>query len=327
VASCYGTISSRILFQSKPTGLIEPNENIEEFRDYVSKQEQRLKDFQDEQKMMENQNEELREQLETEITTAEAEETSIQTERRGLMSSLNPLKPILYPAQQELAKVVHAIRMVKSVVKWDEPYLAWWITTSSFVACIVVVWIPWGFLLRWALRIAVFLILGPWVAIIHYFFIRDKNQSIEEQQKEARGRLKLRVQQIKEAASSSRTHKERAVKLQSMKKYLYGKYLVHVPNFNMEKYPSYPLPRSCASPFVDRKLKMNIVDRKYGQNLTGDMIPSREFQLAANAEEDHKKDSLLSRPWRRRKKGSEAEPLLSSGSVENKGTNYSAVVR
>lgn len=137
--------------------------------------------------------------------------------------------------------------------------------------------------------------------------------------------MKQRYLEVKEAASSSRTRKERAMKLQSMKKYLYGKYLLNVPNFCIEKYPSYPLPSSTARPFEDPKLEINIVDRKYGQKLTGDMIPTREFQLAKNPEQGRRRNRKRFLPWRGRKKGGEVEPLLASSSAEDKGGNYESI--
>ena len=114
----YGAISSHLLFPGRPNVLIKPNENIDEYRAYLKKKEEEIKEFEEEKRLMEAQDEQFREQLEAEIATAESEDTAIQTKRQGI--NLNPLKPILYPAQLELEKVVIIVRIVKSVANWDE---------------------------------------------------------------------------------------------------------------------------------------------------------------------------------------------------------------
>ena len=112
------------------------------------------------------------------------------------------------------------------------------------------------------------------------FLRRRKKQSQEEQVEEIKKRVKQRYMQVKEVATSNRTKKERAIKLKSMKKYLYGKYLVNVPRFSVDGRPAIPLPESSARPVENEEYKeVEILDRKYGQHLTGDMIPTREFQL------------------------------------------------
>jgi hypothetical protein len=322
----YGTISSRMLLGQKPVMSIEPNESMADFEAYMAKKQAEAKRFEEEKKMMQLQDEQFREQLQAEINTAESDETAIQTKKQSLGSNLNPLKPILYPAQLQLEMVVKIQRVVKSIATWDEPYLAWWITTVSLVACLLTLWIPWGFLIRWGTRICVFIFLGPWFAMYDRCFVRREDQSAEEQKEAMKERMKLRYQEVKEAASSSRTRKERAVKLQSMKKYLYGKFIINVPTFYVEKYASIPSLESSARPFTDTIQELTIVDKKYGQQLQGDMIPQREFQLAANGGHyEKRRRGRLPLPWFSRKKSSETEPLLITSKPVADGGKYESL--
>ena len=88
----------------------------------------------------------------------------IATKAESVMDALNvqPLKPILWPVQLKLRRIALSLRVVSSVFLWVHSYYAFWITTLSFVGSVAVVWIPWGWLLRWLVRILIIVLLGPW---------------------------------------------------------------------------------------------------------------------------------------------------------------------
>jgi len=314
---------------------IEVNQHKEAFDKFTEETEKRKAAFEEERKLMKVHSMELQEELSGDIKTAGSNEMDIQTKKENLVSgfvdNLNLLKPILYPAQLELAKVVRITRICVSVVRWDEPYLAWWITTTSFLMSFLMIWIPWSFIIRWILRVAVFVFLGPWMAIYDRCFLRRKNQSPEQRAEEIKEKVKAKYLNVTATASSNRTRMERAMKLKSLKKYLYGKYLVNVPHFCVDGIPTNPLFDSSARPFENEEsVTMKIVDRKYGQNLTGDMIPTREFQLDVKKKEEDNTRILSRWRLRRRKKptdvrsDNENEPLL-GGHNGGAGVDYKSM--
>lgn len=76
------------------------------------------------------------------------------------------------------------------------------------------------------------------------------------------------------SAKPIRMQKERLIKLRDMEKYLFGKYLAVLPRFKQQRYFDVPLATSYASPYTSDET-YDITCRKYGQHLTGEMIPTR----------------------------------------------------
>lgn len=274
-----------LLFGNKMSASIEASQAKEAFDKFMEDADKKKKMLENEKKLMAAHSMSLEEEFRGDIKTAGSDEVEIDTKKKenlvtGLVDNLNLLKPIFYPVQLQLAKVVRLVRICVSVIRWDEPYLAWWITTTCFLASFLMIWIPWGLIIVWTLRVAVFAFLGPWMAIYDRCFVRRKNQTPEQQKEDLKQKVKAKYLKVMEMAVNNRTRMERAIKLKSMKKYLYGKYLVTIPHFSVDGLPTRPSLDSSAQPF-DRgePVILNIVDRKYGQHLTGDMIPTREFQL------------------------------------------------
>jgi len=89
----------------------------------------------------------------------------IRTPKREsiLMTFLAPLKRVLYPIQKQLRQIVLWLRILSSVLMWEESYFAFWITTASFLGSIAIFKVPFGFLLRWILRALAWVVLGPWM--------------------------------------------------------------------------------------------------------------------------------------------------------------------
>jgi hypothetical protein len=83
------------------------------------------------------------------------------------------------------------------------------------------------------------------------------------------------------------------LKLRSMKRYMFGSWVVGVPRFNEDRYYEYPLYPSHASPHVDSS-NPNILANFKGQHLELNMIPEREQKtpdenssLASSATKDY----------------------------------------
>ena len=194
--------------------------------------------------------------------------------------NVNPLKPILYPIQKELLKAVNYVRIAKTVVLWEETYYSFWLVTFAFVASALVFFIPWAFLLRWALRISAWLLLGPWMMLVDkYYFQKNAVTKNEVTDEAIRERIKQRYNSAFEGATNARVRKENALKLQAMKCFCFGKYLIETSVFNEDLFWDTPLPESYATPCTDPP-SINIVETRYGQQLTGDMVPQREVHLS-----------------------------------------------
>jgi len=177
------------------------------------------------------------------------------------------------------------MRIAKSVVLWEEAYFSFWITTASFLCALVLIWIPFGFLFRWISRIVVFVVLGPWMALVdRYYFKEDPNLTDEEKDALVRERFRARFEEARLAASNYQIRKERALKLKSMKKYMFGKFHLRVPQFSEDLFKDVPLPESFAKSYDKRHAEpVRITRRVYGQVLKGDMIPTREIQVRTDS--------------------------------------------
>jgi hypothetical protein len=234
--------------------------------------------------------------------------------------TFNPLKSVLHPIQLQLRDIVVKARIATSIILWEETYYAFWITTISFAASIVMLLIPWGLLLRWVFRIIAWVFLGPWMAIVDRLYFRA-NPIMTDEEKEAsrKKRLKSRYEVAVEAASNYHVKRERGIKLQAMKKYMFGKFLIRVPRFREALYQDIPLPASFAEPYPSNAEAIVINDRKYGQNLFGDMVPQRDIQAAEALKSgtvsisSGSKLKFWNRTWRNKTPGktSERVPLLS----------------
>lgn len=118
-----------------------------------------------------------------------------------------------------------------------------------------------------------------------YFFPRFEAMSEEEYDAYQKKKLVGRYNKVIRSISDYQIKKERAVKLKSMRAYLYGKFIVRIPRVSLDQYPDTPLPRSSANLFQRKTSDPIIVsERKFGQDLKGDMIPVRDIQAKSGSE-------------------------------------------
>lgn len=129
-----------------------------------------------------------------------------------------------------LYHVCRCLRIVKSIVLWEDNYYPFWITIYSFLGALVFFFIPWGFLLRWLIRIAVWVFLGPWMKIIDWvYFGQFKNMSAEDKKKMLQDKFHDEYQKTLKQRRHFQRVKERMTKLESMMKYLFGKVCMVAP--------------------------------------------------------------------------------------------------
>lgn len=75
-----------------------------------------------------------------------------------------------------------------------------------------------------------------------YFFPRFEAMSEEEYDAYQKKKLVGRYNKVIRSISDYQIKKERAVKLKSMRAYLYGKFIVRIPRVSLDQYPDTPLP-------------------------------------------------------------------------------------
>lgn len=189
--------------------------------------------------------------------------------------TINPLAKYLLPIQQYLGVTCKTLRVISSVVMWDESLYAFAITNACLLGGILLLWIPWSFLIRWSLRLIVWVFMGPWMKLLDIFYVRRR--SIEgEDTSEMFQKLfdeKLRSYQIgREALLST---KERILKTRALKRYMFGRFVNRIPRLKEYRYPDVPKGESSAKPVsCDKKKEVKIGRRSHGQTLVGHMIPT-----------------------------------------------------
>ena len=109
------------------------------------------------------------------------------------------------------------------------------------------------------------------------YFQQQEARTEEEFEAEVREQFQKRLKKVLRSISNYQVKKERAVKLQSMVSYLYGKFLLRIPRVSVNLYSDIPLPQSRAEPRMTTE-PIQVVERKFGQALEGDMIPVRDIQ-------------------------------------------------
>lgn len=315
----YDELFQRLLRNAASSETIAADTNLDGIIAYdKSVEEHRKRREMEKQKEAENEAT-LQEELGQEIEAAASAE-QLGADDGGIFKSFDPLRPILFPIQQQLRQVVTALRITTSVVLWNESYYSFWITTTCFLLSAVAIWIPWAFLLRWIFRIVVFVGLGPWLALVDRFYWKtNPNLSNEDRDKELRDRIKSRYNVVLLAATNYFQRKERALKLLDMKKFMFGQHTLHVPRFCEDLYIDLPLPSSSCSPFdPDFAEPIHVEQIKFGQTLIGDMIPKREIQsIVADAKHKNSGNKKSKPFWKKKGFLPESVPLLGNGSERN----------
>ena len=251
---------------------IEPHQNEEAVTKFHAEKEEEYK--KQKEKLEKKTAEENPQDFAGELEALNEEEIDITHSGHGFNVTVNPLKPILFPLQKHLEQACVAVRIARSLVTWEEPIYAFWIVLACMGGGLVLAFVPWGFILHWCFTISVWVFLGPWMKLADIFLMKKK--STEEEREEVRARMREKYKELLASATHRQTKKEDLTKLKQMKRYMFGKFLAAVPRFKQARHIDTPLSSSHASPHVaDTDDSIDIVCRKYGQHLTGDMIPTR----------------------------------------------------
>jgi hypothetical protein len=218
---------------------IQENQNSNAYEEYIKSEQERhaliLKKREVEGQIIQTLLNEYMEDLQD--TRKDAQESINTNKGGGLVTKVkgmsidnlgrvDPLKNILYPIQLELGNLVLALRGLKNVVIWRQPVYAFWITTFCLVGAFVVAWLPVWFLARWAFRLTMIPLTGPWMMIIDRIFFKEKpGLTPEEREANMMKHIKMKYALVDLILSSRQVQKEDRRKSKAMKQYLYGTYL------------------------------------------------------------------------------------------------------
>lgn len=271
----------RLILNSAGSKDLESGKDAKVIKEYDEKQAKVQGQLQDKRRRERAQQMEIEEEVNAKMEAAKEAEKSGFNNTGGFFGLHSPLKPILFPYQLMLREYVRKTRLAKNIVLWYESYYAFWLVTFSFLVSALAYLIPWGFLLTWTIRISVALLLGPWMKVVDILCFRiDTNKTLQEQEEAFKQKMKVRYEKALKSTSFFQTRQERAVKLQDMREFMFGSYLIRVPVLHEDFYFDVPLPDSSATPYRGKKEAIEVAEVKHGQTLEGDMIPKRELQMA-----------------------------------------------
>jgi hypothetical protein len=205
--------------------------------------------------------------------TTQPEAITDENETKTGHRSINPLAIVLLPIQQILGQVCRVVRIIRSVLTWDESHTAfilWNVCIALGVACL---WVPWSFFTRWLLRILAWTLLGPWMKLVDFFVLPKLLGAAVDEDEALQNLAKTQLANLGLAKEAILKQREKILKERAMKKYMFGRFSVKVPRFKEFRYRDTPLPESYATSKIHHQ-EVKIKRRSHGQTLEGDMVPT-----------------------------------------------------
>lgn len=280
-------VEALVLGESQtPPESIKEHENYDEARDFLERWQKRITDA--EVAAAKAYEDQVRAQEEYEREMEEVGDTADLdiAAQGGSGVSVDPFKGLLYPVQQNLALICRYVRHTRHVISWQECYIAFWITTGCILLSFICFFVPWFFIIKWATRLTVWALFGPWMKLVDiYYESKIKPLTEEELQEKKSLEREQRSLRTKTAVSEARKKREEQVKLKEMKRFLFGKFITRVPVLKEDRYRDLPTPESHAEPYRPKPIPISELamhDAGYhrirmpGQHLVGDMIPKVE---------------------------------------------------
>mmetsp|Transcript_45291 Transcript_45291/g.54934 ORF Transcript_45291/g.54934 Transcript_45291/m.54934 type:complete len:584 (+) Transcript_45291:1572-3323(+) len=280
----FGEIFQTLVLGKSPTAppTIAAKENFEEIMKWTKQWKERIVKVDQKAKKYAETNLELQEEHMKEME--DIGDTAIANKKSSL--SMDPLKPILFPIQQNLSILCEVLRLVKNIVIWEECYYSFWLTLTCIALGVACLFIPWRFCILWSSRILVWVLFGPWMKLIDIFYYRKLEQLTDEElQAQIEQNKNRQAEAYRLIAKQARIDKENAKKVKAMKKYLFGRFISEVPILKTDRFRDTPLPDSTATPHRPRKFTVAELAmyeagtnriKIPGQSLKGDMIPMTE---------------------------------------------------
>ena len=197
--------------------------------------------------------------------------------------ALDPTRAYLYPIQQYLRVGCIWLRVLKNILVWEECYISFWVTMLSFALSVIVFFIPWSWLIKWTLRIIVWVCLGPWMKIADIYYFSHLKEETDEQKKERMNQLQLeRQKRLDKQKLDAQVGREKSAKLRDFKQYMFGEHICSVNILKKDRYYDVPLPSSSAEIYNPKSKSLGELamqeagyrrTRVDGQQLVGEIIP------------------------------------------------------
>jgi hypothetical protein len=175
------------------------------------------------------------------------------------------------------------MRVFKNILIWEECYLSFWIALTSLSLAVVVFFLPWGLILKWTLRIVVWVTLGPWMKLIDVFLIDHVEEETDALKTERMNKLQRERQKwLDQQKLEALIVRENVAKLRDFKQYMFGQHIIQVNTLKKDRYYDIPLPSSTSTPYDPGSKSVGELAmqeagyhrvRITGQQLVGDMIP------------------------------------------------------
>mmetsp|Transcript_23343 Transcript_23343/g.36135 ORF Transcript_23343/g.36135 Transcript_23343/m.36135 type:complete len:1112 (+) Transcript_23343:197-3532(+) len=252
---------------------IAPNENIERIKVREEAWKKRVKDA--ERRAEEYAKEQ--EQYWKEMEERDDIDEDLSVVKRKF--TLNPTTAYLYPIQQWLGIIINALRITKNIVIWEESYLSFWFAVTSFILSVLSLFVPWSLLVKWTMRITVYVFFGPWMKLVDIYYY----QINESEESERENRLKSERQEyLADQILQAQLVRENNTKLRDFKQYMFGEHITKVNIMKKDRFRDKPLPESSAvvyKPEIKSLGSLAMQEGGYhqvrvdGQHLVGEMIP------------------------------------------------------
>jgi len=222
-------------------------------------------------------------------------EDKIHTDDAGLQ--FDPLAKWLFPIQRRLCGISNSLRRLNILLTWEDSYSSFWFTLTFAGLGVLLSILPTAWMLHWALRIAVYGLLGPWMKGFDLFILTPSVAFENEEERRNHRQKTLRdiASKFRTMSKAARIQGENAVKLKSVRKLRFGEFIARVPERNITRHLDYPLPQSFARLSVAKKAQPGWESRKIvpGQKLRGRMIQRRTGTEVVGEDETRHIESAL----------------------------------
>jgi len=190
----------------------------------------------------------------------------------------------LAPINSALQSVCKLLRMFRAFAL-GKTYAADVFSVNCIMVATLLILFPPAVVLLWSARIAVWVLLGPWVKIIDILYVSkwyETTEELVERMREGRSEDKFRLpdfdcllesKTIQAVCKQGRIMAEKAIKCKAMRTHLYGSYCEAVPSVDSSRFPSVPLSTSSAKPCSSEPKKKEKLYGIHGQLLDDSILP------------------------------------------------------
>ena len=168
--------------------------------------------------------------------------------RRNKSNRFDLFKNTLFPMQKFLYDVILKLRFVSSILKWDQMYTSFWITTIAILLSVMSLYIAKHFL--FLKRIVLYTAFGPWNKMFDVLNFKKFDSFTDEKMEELeREKTREHHNRFRDSFLAAQQRREDRDKKEAIKQLMFGEDGVILPDlFTPEKYYSVPTISSSAFP-------------------------------------------------------------------------------